>query len=218
MTTDDQRIRYLSGDDGALTLDDAERIDLDGMRALLADRTLWAEPPAGLEDAVVTAVSAEATARSTAVRSPAARRGRPRAGRFAAVVGAVAAAAVVLAVVVGTRHDTGRPELATSLHATGLVPGAEGHATFTRTDSGWRIDLDATGLPRLDDGRFYQGWLRNGAGAVVAIGTFNEPDDVVLWAGVRPLEFPTLTVTQESADGDPTPSDRAVLVGAISQR
>ena len=57
---------------------------------------------------------------------------------------------------------------------TDLVPGADGEATLTKTSSGWRIELDATGLPRLDGGRFYEAWLRNAAGVLVPIGTFNE--------------------------------------------
>jgi Anti-sigma-K factor rskA len=76
--------------------------------------------------------------------------------------------------------------------------------------------VDATGLPRLDDGRFYQAWLRDAAGTLVTVGTFNEPDDVVLWAGVSPIEFPTLTVTRELADGDPASSGERVLEGTIA--
>ncbi len=51
---------------------------------------------------------------------------------------------------------------------------------------------------------------------LVAIGTFNEPDDVVLWSGVGPTDFRTLTVTEEEADGDQASSGRRVLVGTIT--
>ena len=96
-----------------------------------------------------------------------------------------------------------------------MAPRAAGEATLTKTSSGWRIELDATGLPRLDNGRFYQAWMRNGAGVVVPIGTFNEGEDVTLWAGVSPKDFPTLTVTRERADGDQTSSGEKVLVGTV---
>ncbi len=219
MTTDDDRIGYLSGDDAPGQLDDAERGDLDATRAILADAAVWAEPPRDLEDAVVAAVSAEETARPSGVALRPARTRRARWVRSGSLIGAAAAAAaIVLAVVLVSDRDTERPQLAASLQATELVPGAEGNATFTETDSGWRIELDATGLPRLDDGRFYQAWLRDGAGVLVAIGTFNEPDDVVLWAGVSPREFPTITVTEEPADGDPASSGQRVLVGSIIER
>ena len=46
--------------------------------------------------------------------------------------------------------------------------------THQDRSSGWRIEFDATGLPRLEDGRYYQAWLRNTAGVLVPIGTFNE--------------------------------------------
>ena len=84
--------------------------------------------------------------------------------------------------------------------------------------SGWEIHLDATGLPRLDNGRFYQGWLRNSAGVLVPIGTFNQGDDVTLWAGVSPANFPTMTITEEAADGDQGSSGQRVLVGTAVEQ
>jgi hypothetical protein len=105
---------------------------------------------------------------------------------------------------------------AMTLEPTEALPAADGSATLTRTDSGWRIELDATGLPRLDEGLFYQAWLRNEAGTLVPIGTFNEGSDVVLWAGVSPLLYPTLTITRESDDNDQESSGDRVLVGTLS--
>ena len=64
-----------------------------------------------------------------------------------------------------------------------------GEATLTKTSSGWRIELDATGLPRRDGGRFYEAWLQDAAGVLVPIGTFNEGRKVTLWAGVSPKDF-----------------------------
>ena len=87
-----------------------------------------------------------------------------------------------------------------------------------KTSSGWRITLDATGLPRLDGGRFYEGWLRNRAGVLVPIGTFNEGRNVTLWAGVSPKDFPTLSITRERADGNQASSGQKVLVGICRRR
>jgi hypothetical protein len=219
VTTDDEHIAHLGGRHAGDDLDDAERTELDDTRALLGDPSVWADAPIRLEDAVVAAVARAASAQPSAVAPRSARARRHRRWRPVELLGAAgAAAALVVAVVLAPGHDTARSELAASLRATELVPGAAGHATFTRTDSGWQIDLDATGLPRLDDGRFYQGWLRDDAGVLVAIGTFNEPRDVVLWAGVSPREFATITVTEELADGDASSSGRRVLVGPITPR
>src|SRR5262245_10237377 len=80
-------------------------------------------------------------------------RRRARTTRIAApglLVGTAAAAAVIAAVVLGSGSSAERFQAA--LGPTGLVPGASGQATLTKTTSGWRIELDATGLPRRDDG------------------------------------------------------------------
>jgi hypothetical protein len=151
----------------------------------------------------------EAQRSSPAARTP----------RRIAVAGAAAAAALVVAVGVGVAV-LGSGSSAETLHAavgpTDLAPDAGGTATFTKTSSGWRIVLHATGLPRLDGGRFYQGWLRNESGALVPVGTFNEGTDVTLWSGVSPKQFTTLTVTRERNDGDQSSSGEKVLVGTVS--
>lgn len=134
------------------------------------------------------------------------------------VIGAAAAAATVAAVAIGLAvFNSGTPgeHFQAALAATDLAPGASGQATLTKTSSGWRIELDAAGLPRLADGRFYEAWLRNPAGVLVPVGTFSEGRKVKLWAGVSPRDFTTLTVTRERADGDQASSGEKVLVGTV---
>jgi hypothetical protein len=130
--------------------------------------------------------------------------------------GAAATAVAVAAVVLGVVLSSNQGE---SFHAalapTAVVPAATGEATLTKTSSGWRIELDATGLPRLADGRFYEAWLKNAAGVLVPIGTFNEGRHVTLWAGVSPKDFTMLSITRERADGDQTSSGEKVLVGTV---
>jgi hypothetical protein len=132
-----------------------------------------------------------------------------------------AAAAVVAAAAVGTfalSSGGSSSGFDAALAATSLAPGAEGKATLVRRPSGWRVHLRATGLPRLAGGAFYEAWLRNDAGVLVPIGTFNDGRDVTLWAGVPPTDFTTLTVTRERADGDQSSSGEKVLVGTVTQR
>jgi hypothetical protein len=129
-----------------------------------------------------------------------------------------ATATAVLAVGIGLavfNSGTSSTRFQAALAPTALAPGADGEATLTQTSSGWRIELDATGLPRLSGGRFYEAWLRNEAGVLVPIGTFNEGRNVTLWAGVLPTRFSTLTVTREQADGDQASSGAKVLVGSV---
>jgi hypothetical protein len=295
---DRARIEYLAGgpsavdstsgdlpiaaaDSASAELSDADRAELDELRALLADPTLWSEPPAELEDSVVALIAAAAASEAphdaegeqfpffrsaaepnldqatgpaaasrsatqpNALRQPpiaepsagspagdtaptetaptdlgAARRAkqersaRKRLTRPAFLVAAAAAViAVALSAVVIVRNSMAQPRFDVALAATELVPGASGNAVMRKTDSGWEIELDATGLPRLDGGQFYQAWLRNADGILVPIGTFNEGTDVTLWSGVPPANFPTMTITRESADGDQASSGQRVLVG-----
>jgi hypothetical protein len=215
MSTDDDRVADLAGDDG-VSLDPADLEELEELRALLADSSVWAEPDASLEDRVVAAITTEASQRPG---RPVASRPRSRSrtkGWTLAVVGVAAAAIIAVAVTFSLRSTGSSGEqLSMGLTATDLAPGAKGDATLTKTVSGWRIELDATGLPRLDNGRFYEAWLRNAAGVLVPIGTFNEGQNVTLWAGVSPHDFPTLTVTQEEADGNQASSGQRVLTGQV---
>ncbi len=220
MTSDDERIAYLAGDgSGALgdELDAADRDDLDELKGLLAEPAIWDAPPTALEDAVVAAVRAEAATSEPAARSTSAgvrpRRSWRRAGPWLGA--AAAAAAVVVAIVVAGGQDDDPQELVVALEATDSTSDLTGTVAVTRSDSGWRFELDAPGLPRLDEGRFYEAWMKSDADVLVSLGTFNEGNDVVLWGGVRPPDFPTITITREEADGDPTSSGDRVLVGVI---
>ncbi len=160
------------------------------------------------------------------VEAPAALRARIEAQRAArqvripgrlVLVGAAATAALAVAIGLGVfSSGTSGVRFHAALAATELAPGASGEATLSKTASGWRIELDAKGLPRLDRGRFYEAWLRDGAGLLVPIGTFNQGRNVTLWAGVSPKDFATLTVTRERADGDQASSGEKVLAGTVA--
>jgi hypothetical protein len=180
----------------------------------LADRL--AEQQRALELASSVAAEVEAPA-SLRARIEMPRRVRRTAmPRRLGVLGA--AATVALAVVIGVSvfaSNDSQERFGAALAPTDLAQSASGTATLTKTSSGWRIELRATGLPRLDGGRFYEAWLRNAAGVLVPIGTFNEGSEVILWAGVSPKEFTTVTVTREQADGEQASSGEKVLVGTV---
>ena len=104
------------------------------------------------------------------------------------------------------------------VNGTALAPGAQGSATLTKMSSGWQVELSATGLPRLTGGRYYQAWLKNSAGVLVPIGTFNDAVKVTLWSGVPVTQFRTLTVTRQEANGNPASSGQRVLTGTVSSQ
>jgi Anti-sigma-K factor rskA, C-terminal len=201
--TDDEMVAYLAGDAETLPAG-ADSSQVERTRALLGDPDLWAEPSPELEQRVIDAV----------LGGPRPVRRAPRHWLRNSLV--AAAAAVVLAIGLATviSNDRSRPvEFAATLQGTELAPAATGSVTMTQTVSGWRIHLRASGLPRLDGGSYYQGWLKNDAGTLVPIGTFNQATDVTLWAGVPPSDYPTITITRQSATSGPASSGQKVLLG-----
>ena len=200
MSNDDQ-IAYLAGDDGA-SLTPAERAEMDDLRAALAHPAVWIEPDAELEERVVAAIADNGPRR------------RSRTIAYA-LVGGVAAVLLAVGLTIGvtTRHQDPPLQYAASLSGTQLAPDATGEVTLTKTAGGWKIQLDATNLPRRDNGAYYEAWLKNDAGVLVPVGTFNEPVDVVLWSGVPPTSHPLFTVTRQLANGDPASTGQVVLAG-----
>jgi anti-sigma factor RsiW len=185
--------------------------------AELADRLAEQQRAVALAQAAATEVDAPPALRARID----AKRGARRAHGTRRIVAVGAVATVAVAAVVGLsvfRSGSSSLRFKAALAATALAPGAKGQATLTKTSSGWRVELDASGLPRLDGGRFYEAWLRNRAGVLVPVGTFNEGYRVTLWAGVPPTAFTTLTVTREQADGNQGSSGEKVLVGTVSAR
>jgi hypothetical protein len=198
------------------TLDPERRAALE---ARLAASPELAERLAEQERAVAYAMSAAAQVEAPpALRARIeARRGARRAWLPPGVALAGAAVAVVLAIgiAVNLLSSSSAQRFHAALGPTDLVPAASGNATLTKTSSGWRIDLNATGLPRREGREFYEAWLRNADGVLVPIGTFNDGRAVTLWAGVSPKSFKTLTVTREQLDGDQASSGEKVLVGQV---
>ena len=227
---DERAIEYL--ETGAVDLEPQVAADLDAVRAELADAAARTTAP----QAAPTPHPPGAAGPSDSIVALADARAR-RARALAVVASVVAAAAVVVAVVgfasrppattsesasgpTGTttvrasdRRTIG-PGVEAPLNATDLVPGAAGTVRLDETDSGVWIRMDASGLPRRDDGAFYQAWVKTPQG-LVPIGTFHTGDDVVLWSGIPIADTDAVTVTLEENDGNQESSGQRVLVATI---
>jgi hypothetical protein len=228
--SDDDRIAYLAGEAGeSLPADD--RAALDALRAELSAAVTWEEPPADLEDRVVAAVAQQAgethpgtyqsRSRLSPARAPVRHRLRsagagPSARRRALALSVLSAAAIAgVYAVTGLSDNAPEQQFAMVVLGTSLAPRAHGSATLTKTTSGWRIQLSATGLPHRQGATFYEAWLKNAAGTLVPVGTFNDARQVTLWSGVPVTKFRTLTVTLQPANGNPVSSGRRVMIGTI---
>jgi anti-sigma-K factor RskA len=191
----------------------------DELSELLRDSAVWEKPGPGLEDRVIAAIAREvALSRQAASAEPLASIPARRQQKRYVLIGIAAAAVLAIgAATLFLRDTSNAPRVEVALAATDLVPEARGSATMTRTTSGWRIELVVTGLPRLDNDRFYQAWLLDAAGMGAPVGTFNEGRHVTLWAGLSPLQYATFSITEEEADGEQASSGRRVLTGTVDQ-
>ena len=214
--SDDETVELAALADGSLSPERRSQLEARvAASSELSDRLAEQEQALALTRRAVAEVEAPEGLRRRidAARQPQTTRS-PRRLAIAGAAAAIAAAAAIGAVALTSGGSADRFRAA--LAPTSLAPGARGEATLTRQPSGWQVKLDATGLPRLASGAFYEAWLRNDAGVLVPIGTFNEGRGVTLWAGVAPTHFTTLTVTRERADGDQSSSGEKVLVGTVT--
>ena len=220
---DNERISYLSGEP-VESLTPGDKAELDELRALLDAPAAWEEPDPALEERVVAAIAQEAARAKAAEPAPLAVTPSPKPVRprwrlrrpvlaFGGLATAAAAVAVALVIALGGGSANQPLQFAMVVSGTPLAPGAHGSGTLTKTVSGWRIELSATGLPHLDNGRYYQAWLKNSAGILVPVGTFNDGRKVTLWSGAPVTKFRTFTVTRQMANGNPASSGQRVLVG-----
>ena len=213
--TDEEREALVAGE-RAGTLAPAEAGELSLLAGLLGDPSTWAEPAAPLEDAVVQAVEAAspvagAPSGAQAARPEATRRRRVR--WLAAPAAAAIAAVIAIAALSG---GSGGADFTANLAAATGAPGAHASASITKNQAGFRVVLDAHGLPKLAPGHYYQAWLKDSHGTLVPIGTFSSSDGrVTLWSGVSPKDFNVISVTIEAADGDQGSSGDKVLTGEV---
>lgn len=180
--------------------------ELASLPSLLDTAMAAVELPAQLREATLAVAVAAGRGRpSAAAERPASagealvadldRRRTRRAARHtrrSALVAAAAVAAVLLAAVLAYRPGGSGTTTQIALAST---PGT---VKVERTPSGWRIDLDIE-LPRRADGRHYEAFLA-GPGGRVGVGTFNQGDDVTLWAGVPPSTFRDFVIVEQPAD------------------
>jgi hypothetical protein len=216
--TNEEREGLIAGN-GADSLAPGEADEIALLADLLGDPSTWAEPAAGLEDAVLQAVERAPAADDVRLPSSASAGSgeaiphRRRARWLAAPAAAAIAAAIGIAALTGGGAGS---DFTADLAATAAAPSARASAHITKNQAGFRVVLDAHGLPKLPAGHYYQAWLKDAHGTLVPIGTFSSSDGrVTLWSGVSPQDYSMMSVTIESADGDQASSGDRVLSGEV---
>ena len=184
---------------------DRERLDL--IRGILGDEATWSEPPPEVADHLFAVI---ATAPTVVARTP----HRQRWPLAAAAILGVAAVVILVAGLLGVFSNPN--EQLVAIEGTELEPGASGQAWINEADAGWWVRIHVDALPAASEGTYYEGWFWNDDGEGVSIGTFHlrgGDEEVILWSGVDPANYPAIWVTLEDEDGDPAASDRIVMWG-----
>ena len=207
----DSVARYLAAGVGGDDIADTERTELDRVRALLTNESLWINPAPDLAESIMRRIETESVAP----------RGRARRARWASapvIGGLVAAAVLVVALLVVGRIAGPDDSTHVALTGTELAPAASGEATVREAQSGVAITVRIDGLEPAPAGFYYQAWVAGPAGSV-PIGTFHirhgDDEPIELWSGVDTADYPTMTITIEPEDGNPASSGRRVLIGEL---
>lgn len=160
----------------------------------LRDPMLWEDPPDDLGERVVVALRSEPR--------------RPRGFGLWLWAGAAAAVLILTASLLAFLH---RPDWTIELVAGADGPNASAVVSGWNTGAGTRMVLDTSGLPGPGRDAYYEVWMTARDGDHISAGTFSDPGQVTVTAGVRRSDYPRIWVTREPDDGDPAPSRAVVL-------
>jgi hypothetical protein len=193
----------------------------------LGEEATWSGVPFGLRDAVLGCVRTEADAADTPpVTEPAdppslaeARNRRsPRARRWLLAVPAAAAVALVFTVGVLAVERALEPRGESySAAGTGLAPAATATVSVLPAPSGFKVSVDAEGLPAAAPGSYYAAWLQGPTGTV-PLGSFHGRKTgaaIALWSGVDPAAYPDFLVTLQAEGDAPMPSGQVVMTATL---
>jgi len=224
--------RYAEGDRTTAAASGPAGFPVELLTAELRRDSTWSGPPAGLKEAILTrvvpAVGRPAVSENAVIvvqPRPAKKRSawRGRWSRLAWAVPAVAVAAAVFTVAVllvdrALQPDPPHAEIYT-VAGTALAPGATAEVAITPQAAGFVVALTIEGLPAAAPGSYFAAWL-SGPRGDVPIGSFHQRvagEQIRLWSGVDPDEYPRLVVTLQSEGDPPTPSGPVVLTGALTR-
>lgn len=168
--------------------------DVESVRSNLSSDSMWAEPPAGLEDSIVAAIiGAEPSDTQRAGDSQHASDKRLSPRTVVAMLGSVAAVIILLVSVVALVSRTPAPDWQATMAGDAGTTDATGLVAGWNMGDGTRVVLETADLGPAPEGFVYQLWFSQPSGDVSA-GTFTDPSYVELSVGVSRKDFPAVWI------------------------
>ena len=185
--------------------------DIELTRSELQSESIWVDPPEGLEDSIVAAITRDEVP-EPAPSPPAVTGTGPRwSSTRSVIVGGVAAALILFAGVFSMLSGTQGPDWEVPMTGTDAAPSASAVVAGWNMDAGTRVVLETSDLDPAPEGFVYQLWFSKGAQDVSA-GTFTDPSHVELTVGIARKDYPTVWLALEPIDGGAGNAGPALLV------
>jgi hypothetical protein len=166
--------------------------DIEHVRSDLGGESMWIDPPIGLEDSIVAAITGVESSEPVPASQVTHIDSRRFSSRSVAVVfGSVAAALILIVGVVSMLSRTPGPDWEAAMAGTDVAPSATAVVAGWNMDAGTRVVLEASDLGPAPEGFVYQLWFSKGSQDVSA-GTFTDPSHVELTVGIARKDYPTV--------------------------
>jgi len=186
--------------------------DIEQARSDLHSESMWIDPPVGLEDSIVAAITGAGTPETTPVSNVTDIETRRFSSRSVAVMfGSVAAALILVVGAFSMLSRTPTPDWEAAMAGTDVSPSATAVVAGWNMDAGTRVVLEASDLGTAPEGFVYQLWFSKGSQDVSA-GTFTDPSHVELTVGIARKDYPTVWLALQPINPDAGDAGPALLV------
>ena len=185
--------------------------DIEHTRSELQSESMWVDPPEGLEDSIVAAITRDDVLEPAPGRVPVTGTRSRRFSTKSVIVGSAAAVLLLFAGMFSMLSGTQGPDWEVAMVGTDAAPSASAVVAGWNMDAGTRVVLETSDLGQAPDGFVYQLWFSKGSQDVSA-GTFTDPSHVELTVGIARKDYPTVWLALEPIDGGPGGAGPALLV------
>ncbi|MCL1587767.1 MAG: anti-sigma factor [Actinomycetia bacterium] len=188
--------------------------DIEHVRMDLRSESMWVEPPSGLEDSIVAAVTGVGSSETSLAPDVTHIESRRFSSRSVAVMfGSVAAALFLIVGVFAMLSRSPSPDWEATMAGTDVSPSASAVVTGWNMDAGTRVVFESSDLGPAPDGFVYQLWFSKGSQDISA-GTFTDPSHVELTVGIARKDYPTVWLALQPTNVNAGDAGPALLVSS----